>query len=82
MLEERVEVMAVPQRWEYHCERLASLEKLEERLNQFGNDRWELVSLLPRQEHICAVFKRPQKSFSHRPAQSNASSKFSAAYPK
>ncbi len=45
MSEERIDVASVQQRWEYRCECLKALDRLEVFLNEIGDERWELVSM-------------------------------------
>ena len=72
MYEERVEASAVRQRWEYRCEQIEDEDRMEDMLNDAGENCWELVNVLQFESSISAVFKRPRDLFPSKREPQNA----------
>jgi len=74
MYEQRVEASAGRQRWEYRCEAIEDADRIEEVLNDAGENYWELVNVLQFESSISAVYKRPRSVFSSRRESRNETS--------
>ena len=59
MYEERVDAAAARQRWEYCCEKIADVTRLEDMLNDAGEGCWYLVNVLQAGAFATAVSERP-----------------------